>query len=277
MLIVHSCLVLSSGLPGSVGSIFVSRLSTALHAAAIIHPPSSVDHTAHPKPRLVMATLLAVCLPIQIIFLATVYAFGWLHLHIVFLVLEVLFFCITVGHILRLPSTYAELRCGFAGSYLTQPGASSDQLLMVTKAGSRRVRLATALGIHGSSRTALARCMLRSGVSVRFESAERYENLVCRAPCLPPQHFCAVNIIRTTNRMRSPYVIHYTINTTAVLLSSPYSFRKPKDSSSRCCDVVLSPMSLSASSCQQFHFVVRRIELVRAPSLEQYLSCFDLR
>ncbi|KAF9821667.1 hypothetical protein IEO21_00513 [Rhodonia placenta] len=88
--------VVITGLPGSVGSIFVSRLSTALHSAGTYRLPSLVDHAPHPKPRLVLMTLLVVSLPIQIVFLSVVYMFGWLHLSIVFAALEVMFFCITV-------------------------------------------------------------------------------------------------------------------------------------------------------------------------------------
>ncbi|PCH38633.1 hypothetical protein WOLCODRAFT_97443 [Wolfiporia cocos MD-104 SS10] len=89
--------IVITGLPGGVGAIFVSRLSTALHAATMTLLPSSSDHKPHPTPRLVMLTLLAVSFPIQIIFLCIVYAFGWLHLPIVFVVFEVLFFCIAVS------------------------------------------------------------------------------------------------------------------------------------------------------------------------------------
>ncbi|CCM05763.1 uncharacterized protein FIBRA_07996 [Fibroporia radiculosa] len=85
------------GLAGSVGSIFVSRLSTALHVATMGHPTSISDHTPHPSTRLVSVTLLVVSFPVQIIFLCLIYAFGWLHLPIVFLVLEVIFFCIAVA------------------------------------------------------------------------------------------------------------------------------------------------------------------------------------
>ncbi|OBZ75059.1 Solute carrier family 41 member 1 [Grifola frondosa] len=94
--------VVITGLAGGVGSIFVSRLSTALHAAtASISDltPSVYDlqeKPRHPSPRVVMITLILVSLPIEIIFLATVHAFGWLHLPFIFIALQVLFFCIAV-------------------------------------------------------------------------------------------------------------------------------------------------------------------------------------
>lgn len=154
------------GLPGSVGSIFVSRLSTALHAAEMTFLPSSIDHNPHPSPRLVMMTLLTVTLPIQVVFLCIVYAFGWLHLSIVFVVLEVLFFCITVS------SSFPNL-CGVssrrlsdirtsAGNHLTQPRSASDQLTVATQAGPRYVRATAPLGNHGPRRATSARRMLRS-------------------------------------------------------------------------------------------------------------------
>ncbi|KAH9842512.1 uncharacterized protein C8Q71DRAFT_733161 [Rhodofomes roseus] len=89
--------VVITGLPGSVGAIFVSRLSTALHAAAITILPSSADHKVHPSPHLVMTTLLVVGFPIQLVFLVFIYAFGWIHLPFIFVVLEILFYCTAVA------------------------------------------------------------------------------------------------------------------------------------------------------------------------------------
>jgi len=89
--------IVISGLPGSVGSIFVSRLSTALHAAALL-PSShlSVSGEDDPDQKLVMATLLLVTIPVEIIFLATLHWFGWLHLTWLFAVFSVIFFCFAV-------------------------------------------------------------------------------------------------------------------------------------------------------------------------------------
>lgn len=84
------------GLPGSIGAIFVSRLSTAFHAAAITILPSAVDRKPHPSARLVMTTLLVVGFPIQLVFLAFIYMFGWIHLPFVFVVFEVLFYLVAV-------------------------------------------------------------------------------------------------------------------------------------------------------------------------------------
>ncbi|KIJ63361.1 hypothetical protein HYDPIDRAFT_113350 [Hydnomerulius pinastri MD-312] len=85
--------IVISGLPGSVGSIFVSRLSTSLHASS--HP--SHAKTNQPSPRMVMITLLLVTLPVEVIFLAILHAFGWLKLPIIFAIFAVLFFCCAVS------------------------------------------------------------------------------------------------------------------------------------------------------------------------------------
>jgi solute carrier family 41 len=97
--------MVSLGLPGNVGAILVSRLSTALHAAEISQsalPSSSTDHvnghgsTAQPTTRLVMCCLLAVTIPIEIAFLITLRAIGWLHVPAIFLIYSLAFFCLTV-------------------------------------------------------------------------------------------------------------------------------------------------------------------------------------
>ncbi|KXN83227.1 Solute carrier family 41 member 1 [Leucoagaricus sp. SymC.cos] len=60
--------VVISGLPGAAGSIFVSRLSTALHAAALSKSVTQLSDN-QPSPRLVMLTLLFITLPVEIVFL----------------------------------------------------------------------------------------------------------------------------------------------------------------------------------------------------------------
>ncbi|KAL0947715.1 hypothetical protein HGRIS_013800 [Hohenbuehelia grisea] len=86
--------VVISGLPGSVGSIFVSRLSTALHAAALPSTPSRPH--AEPSARTVMITLIVITLPVEIIFLAILRGLGWLRLPFVFVAFSVVFFCCAV-------------------------------------------------------------------------------------------------------------------------------------------------------------------------------------
>ena len=88
---------------GGVSAIFVSRLSTALHAAtakvssAMASVSNLQNDKEHPKPRLVMMTLIAVSLPVEIIFLICVIAFGWIHLPFLFMVIQVLFFLVAVS------------------------------------------------------------------------------------------------------------------------------------------------------------------------------------
>jgi solute carrier family 41 len=93
--------VVISGLPGSVGSIFVSRLSTALHAATFSSSRSLETNQNQPSSRVVMATLLFVTLPVEIIFLAILRALGWLHLPFIFVFFSVIFFCCAVSPIRR--------------------------------------------------------------------------------------------------------------------------------------------------------------------------------
>ncbi|KIY71251.1 solute carrier family 41 member 1 [Cylindrobasidium torrendii FP15055 ss-10] len=85
--------VIISGLPGGVGSIFISRLSTALHAAT-----TSMRGDTHkgPSNKVVMTTLLLITVPVEVIFLAMLYGFGWIDLPIIFTVFSVGFFCVAV-------------------------------------------------------------------------------------------------------------------------------------------------------------------------------------
>ncbi|KAJ7591238.1 Mg transporter [Mycena floridula] len=91
--------VVISGLPGSVGAIFVSRMSTALHAAALAAPTprSFAIYQPEPSARTVMLTLLAVTVPVEILFLGMLRALGWLHLPMLFVVFSVVFFCCAVA------------------------------------------------------------------------------------------------------------------------------------------------------------------------------------
>ncbi|KAJ7063623.1 Mg transporter [Mycena amicta] len=101
--------VVISGLPGGVGAIFASRLSTSLHAAKLeAEGEHSTLHPPKPKPpsdRVVMLTLLAVTVPIEVIFLAVLSSLGWLHLPLLFGVFSVIFFCVAVSTSLLLART----------------------------------------------------------------------------------------------------------------------------------------------------------------------------
>ncbi|KAF8352205.1 Mg transporter [Amanita rubescens] len=99
--------VVISGLPGAVGSIYISRLSTSLHAAALERPPLSPgvirngrNHLQTSVPecsfRLTMITLLLVTLPVEIIFIIILRTLGWLHVPFIFAAFSVFFFCCAV-------------------------------------------------------------------------------------------------------------------------------------------------------------------------------------
>ncbi|KIK64288.1 hypothetical protein GYMLUDRAFT_161105 [Collybiopsis luxurians FD-317 M1] len=92
--------VVISGLPGSVGSIFISRLSTALHTVALSAAPSGTFRlsrtSAEPSPNLVMITLIIITIPVEIIFLSVLHGLGWLHPPFVFIAFSVFFFCCAV-------------------------------------------------------------------------------------------------------------------------------------------------------------------------------------
>ena len=86
-----------SGLPGSVGAVAVSRISTALHAE--ISPVLLKSHSAPPEPglRVVMITLFFVTIPVEIVFLFVLYSIGWSQLPVAFIFASIVFFCITVS------------------------------------------------------------------------------------------------------------------------------------------------------------------------------------
>ena len=119
-----------------MSAIFVSRLSTALHAATtkVANTPSAIavtdslvelkDDRHHPSARLVITTLIVVALPVEIAFLASVVALGWIHLPFVFIALQILFFLFAVRALL-LP--YCS---DFLGSDCSRPGQITISLLV---------------------------------------------------------------------------------------------------------------------------------------------------
>lgn len=104
-----------AGLPGGVGSILVSRLSTSLHAAALSTSSRPPAGTVEASPRLVMITLLLVTLPVEVVFLAILHSMGWLRLPWTFIGLSVVFFCCAVSPVFFLPLIVilTTLRCRF--------------------------------------------------------------------------------------------------------------------------------------------------------------------
>ncbi|KAG1819790.1 uncharacterized protein BJ212DRAFT_1446130 [Suillus subaureus] len=97
--------IVISGLPGSIGSIFVSRLSTALHTASA----NTYLHKSEPSPKLVMVTFILITVPIVILFLCILRVSGWLKFSIIFAILSVLFFCCAVFTSLVLARSLTDL------------------------------------------------------------------------------------------------------------------------------------------------------------------------
>lgn len=94
--------VVISGLPGAAGSILVSRLSTALHAAKLALEnalPTYSTPSKHPEPSplLSMITLLVITLPVEVVFLSILDGLGWLNLPLLFVVFSIAFFCCAVS------------------------------------------------------------------------------------------------------------------------------------------------------------------------------------
>jgi solute carrier family 41 len=88
--------VVMTGLPGSVGAVFVSRLSTELHKS---ESREGVGKEAGDdgSPKLVSFTLFCVGLPVVLSYLLFVWGAGWLPLPFGFVALFVAVFGITVS------------------------------------------------------------------------------------------------------------------------------------------------------------------------------------
>ncbi|RDX52887.1 hypothetical protein OH76DRAFT_1470326 [Lentinus brumalis] len=116
--------VVIAGLPGGVSAIFVSRLSTALHAATakassgMASVSDLKEDTHHPTPRLVLMTLIVVSLPVEIIFLVCVVAFGWIHLPFLFMSIQIGFFLVAI--------TISLLVAQFLTTFLWKRGLDPD-------------------------------------------------------------------------------------------------------------------------------------------------------
>ncbi|KAI0062016.1 hypothetical protein BV25DRAFT_1838557 [Artomyces pyxidatus] len=154
------------GLPGGAGSILVSRLSTALHAAASssvnIFPPPSTSVTSlvpkhsqkEPSTGLVIVTLFLVTIPVELVYLLILRALGWLHAPFVLSIFALIFLCIAVSISLvvaRYLTNFLWAR-GYDPDMYALPMHSalmdlSGQLLLVTC-----FELASALGVHVRSK-----------------------------------------------------------------------------------------------------------------------------
>ncbi|KAG8764231.1 hypothetical protein FRC11_011247 [Ceratobasidium sp. 423] len=104
--------VVMTSLPGSVGAVFVSRLSTELHQGE--NNPSNKSPSGG-SPKLVSFTLFAVGFPVLLSYLLFVWSAGWLPLPIGFVVLFVAIFGVTVAAALALAYYFTHLfwRYGF--------------------------------------------------------------------------------------------------------------------------------------------------------------------
>ncbi|CAK5264011.1 unnamed protein product [Mycena citricolor] len=93
--------VVISGLPGAVGSIFASRLSTSLHAAAYsLAPPATAGPgptRREPSTKVVMLVLLLVTIPVEMIFLGILAGLNWLRPPVMFVGFSIVFFCTAVA------------------------------------------------------------------------------------------------------------------------------------------------------------------------------------
>lgn len=87
------------GLPGAVGSVFVSRLSTSLHAAAAHSYPSDKIY-AGSRNILTTLTLFLVTLPVLFIFIGSIQLIGWTKLPLVFIFIFIPIFCLTVSFLI---------------------------------------------------------------------------------------------------------------------------------------------------------------------------------
>ncbi|KZS98799.1 hypothetical protein SISNIDRAFT_403866 [Sistotremastrum niveocremeum HHB9708] len=85
--------IVIGGLPGAVGSVFVSRISTYLHSSSEGGPD---DDDEDPRLFLAASVLFSVTIPIQILFLSFLHFSGWLELHPTFVVVFLVFFCTAV-------------------------------------------------------------------------------------------------------------------------------------------------------------------------------------
>ncbi|KAG8927637.1 hypothetical protein FRC01_007144 [Tulasnella sp. 417] len=94
--------VIISGLPGSVGAVSISRLSTLLHASEDLPlraPYSTLEFMKSPpkgyRGSLTGITLFVVSLPVMLTFLAFVYGTGWMDLPFLFVGAFIGFFCLS--------------------------------------------------------------------------------------------------------------------------------------------------------------------------------------
>jgi len=102
---IYAALTLLIGIPGGAGSIFVSRQSTSLHAAASVIAPHVVsrgDRKSELSPRLVMLLLFVISIPVGIAFFFILRVSSWLATPFLFTLLALFFLCATVSFVLQM-------------------------------------------------------------------------------------------------------------------------------------------------------------------------------
>ncbi|KIJ32441.1 hypothetical protein M422DRAFT_783433 [Sphaerobolus stellatus SS14] len=103
--------IVIGGLPGAVGSVFVSRYSTALHAAAHQTYPDK-ESAAGSRNLLTTVTLFLVTLPVLLLFLGVIVLIGWIQLPPLFIGVFIPVFCVSV----LISLTTARILTGFLWS-----------------------------------------------------------------------------------------------------------------------------------------------------------------
>jgi solute carrier family 41 len=158
--------IVISGLPGAAGSILVSRLSTSLHTAKLALEnglPSFATKNKHPEPSplLTMATLLAITLPVEVVFLSILDVLGWLDLPFMFIIFSIaFFFCAVCFFGLITETRVLNYIKRFTGTVIACHRASSHQPTMVLKSRSRQLRTAYTFRFDGPHWPAPSRSLL---------------------------------------------------------------------------------------------------------------------
>ncbi|KAH9961158.1 hypothetical protein BGW80DRAFT_1360249 [Lactifluus volemus] len=144
------------GIPGGTGSIFVSRLSTGLHAmaSAIGNPAGTITWGSHePTPRVVFIVLLLVAAPVGLIYFIVLRLFSWLAAPFAFSMLALFFLCIgiTISLVVGFYLTNYLWARGYDPDIYALPIHSaimdlSGQILLVSC-----FELASAIGFHVQS------------------------------------------------------------------------------------------------------------------------------
>ncbi|KAH9961667.1 hypothetical protein BGW80DRAFT_1547344 [Lactifluus volemus] len=144
------------GIPGGTGSIFVSRLSTGLHAmaSAIGNPAGTITWGSHePTPRVVFIVLLLVAAPVGLIYFVVLRLFSWLAAPFAFSMLALFFLCIgiTISLVVGFYLTNYLWAGGYDPDIYALPIHSaimdlSGQILLVSC-----FELASAIGFHVQS------------------------------------------------------------------------------------------------------------------------------